>query len=356
MRKKFLKSCLFFLLILPISVNAADYLVCGGGKKFPLVLGSGVSIVYVIIRIVVPVLLVVTGMISFFKAILSSKVEDELQNAKKSLVNKVLAAIIIFFIISIVNFVIALVASKNNSFSSCMYCMIHPNNCEQVDSDIARLCPGLLSQQNDYDDNCKYIGNRKGRVDYSNTGDTGVPNYGNNRNGSSNSNSLSGDFLNWKQCDSRWKSVTMGPSSTSLCTAGCTTTSISILMAKSGAVTDMSNFSPVTLAKSLQYSGGGAIKYWDDYNSWKSYAPSFRFVGQYSLSGSISNKANTIKSYLDDGKYVMIVVRNGGHYVAADRVDGNTVYIHDPGCDATDLFKAYPASGVNTILVYKREG
>lgn len=356
MRRRVNKVLFFLLLMMPICVNASDYLLCGNDKKIPLVMGTVISILFTLIRILVPVLLVITGMISFLKATISSKVEDQLQKAKKSLVNKIVAAVIIFFIVSIVNFVIALVAGKDNSFSSCMYCMLHPDSCEQIDSDIARLCPGLLSQQNDYDDNCKYIGNRKGRVDYSNTGDTGVPNYGNNRNGSSNSNSLSGDFLNWKQCDSRWKSVTMGPSSTSLCTAGCTTASISILMAKSGAVTDMSNFSPVTLAKTLQYSGGGAIKYWDDYNSWKSYAPSFRFVGQYSLNGSISNKANTIKSHLDNGEYVMIVVRDGGHYVAADRVDGNTVYIHDPGCDATDLFKAYPAAGVNTILVYKREG
>ena len=148
----------------------------------------------------------------------------------------------------------------------------------------------------------------------------------------------------------------MGPSSVSLCRAGCTTTSISILMAKSGAVTDMSNFTPATLARTLQYGRNGNMSYWDDYNSWKSYAPSFRFVALYGLSGSISDKASKIKSYLDDGKYVMIVVNYGGHYVAADRVEGNTVYIHDPGGNKTDLFKSYAAASVQKILVYKREG
>ena len=52
----------------------------------------------------------------------------------------------------------------------------------------------------------------------------------------------------------------------------------------------------------------------------------------------------------------MIVVNSGGHYVAADKVEGNTVYIHDPGGAAVDLFKTYASSGVNSILVYKREG
>ena len=354
MRKKFLKFSLFFLLMMPMCVSASDYLICGNGKKMPLVLGTGVSIIYVIIRIIVPILFVITGMISFFKVSLSSKVEDELQKAKKSLVNKIIAAIIIFFIASIVNFVVSLVAGKNNNFSSCMYCMLHSNKCEQVDSEIVKLCPGLLSDQVDYDENCVYFGNRKGRVNYSNTGDSGIPNS--SIGSRSSSSAVSGVFTGWKQYDSSWGSVTMGPSRTTLKSAGCTTTSLAILMAKSGAVTDMSNFSPVTLARTLQYSNTGCMKYWDDYNSWKSYAPTFRFVGQYSLSGSISNKASTIKGYLDDGKYVMIVVRNGGHYVAADRVEGNTVYIHDPGCEATDLFKAYKASGVDTILVYKREG
>lgn len=566
MKKRFYKFLFFLLLLMPVYVHAADYLLCGNDKKIPLVFGQVMSVLFVIIKILVPILLVITGMISFFKAVISGKVDDELQKAKKALVNKIIAAVIIFFIVSIVNFVIALVAGKNNSFSSCLNCMIHPNNCEEVDGDLARLCPGLLSDQVDYDENCKYIGNRKGRVDYSYTGDTGVPAYSSKKNGNGNSgsscvstnnyeivekdgvtyvdgilivnksfslpssykpssagntyncrdclteetrsaynlmkeaaskdninlfitsgfrsyanqnelynnyvsrdgkaaadtysarpgysehqtglafdvikadssfdntpeakwlsqncykygfiirypngktnvtgykyeswhvryvgknlasklynngdwitleeyfnlassydnvkgrsnysgsNNSCGDFINWKQCDPKWASVTMGPSSVSLCSAGCTTTSVSILMAKSGAVTDMSNFSPATLARSLQYSGTGAMMYWDDYSSWKSYAPTFKFVGNYSLSGSISNKANTIKSHLDNGEYVMIVVKGGGHYVAADRVDGNTVYIHDPGGQSNDLFKTYNASGVNSILVYKREG
>ena len=568
MRKRFNKILFFLLLMMPMCVYASDYLLCGNDKKIPLALGNVISIVFVLIKILVPILLVITGMISFLKAILSGKVDDELQKAKKSLINKIIAAVIIFFIVSIVNFAIALVAGRDNSFSSCLNCMIHPDNCEKIDDDIARLCPGLLSQQQDYDDNCVYIGNRKGRVDYSDTGDTGVPAYSSNKNGSSNSssscgstknfeivekdgvtyvdgilivnksfslpssykpssagntyncndclteetrsaynlmkeaaskdninlfissgfrsyanqndlynnyvsrdgkaaadtysarpgysehqtglafdvikadssfdntpeakwlsqncykygfiirypngksnvtgykyeswhvryvgkdlanklynngdwitleeyfnlassydnvkgrsnysgsNNSCGDFLNWRQNDSKWASVTLGNSNSTLGQYGCTTTSIAILMAKSGAVTNMSNFSPVTLAKTLQYDSSGRIANWDDYNSWKSYAPSFKFVGSYSLDGSISNKANTIKKHLDDGEYVMIVVNLGGHYVAADRVDGKTVYIHDPAPinGSNDLFKSYKASEVTSILTYKREG
>lgn len=568
MRKKIFSKLLFFLLLMvPVCVNAADFLLCGNEKKFPLVFAQVTSVLFVIIKIIVPILLVIMSMISFFKAIISGKVDDELNKAKQVLVHRIIAAVVIFFIVSIVNFAIALVAGRNNSFSSCLNCMIHPDSCEKVDGDLARLCPGLLSDQTDYDENCVYLGSRKGRVDYSYTGDTGVPAYSSNKNGSSNSssscgstknfeivekdgvtyvdgilivnksfslpssykpssagntyncndclteetrsaynlmkeaaskdninlfitsgfrsyanqndlynnyvsrdgkavadtysarpgysehqtglafdvikaessfdntpeakwlsqncykygfiirypkgktnvtgykyeswhvryvgkdlasklynngdwitleeyfnlassydnvkgrsnypgsNNSCGDFINWKQCDPKWASVTMGSSSVSLCSAGCTTTSISILMAKSGAVTDMSNFSPVTLAKTLQYDpSNGRISSWDDYNSWKSYAPSFRFVGSYPLNGSISNKANTINGHLNNGEYVMIVVNSGGHYVAADKVEGNTVYIHDPGGAATDLFKTYAASGVNSILVYKREG
>ena len=94
MRRRVNKVLFFLLLMMPICVNASDYLLCGNDKKIPLVMGTVISILFILIRILVPVLLVITGMISFLKATISSKVEDQLQKAKKSLVNKIVAAVI----------------------------------------------------------------------------------------------------------------------------------------------------------------------------------------------------------------------------------------------------------------------
>lgn len=190
---------------MPLCVNAADFLLCGNGRKIPFVLAWGISVVYIIIRIVVPILFVITGMISFFKATLSSKTEDELQKAKKSLVSKIIAAIMIFFIASIINLVISLAVGRDNSFSSCLSCMVNPNNCVEDDSSIVKLCPGLLSEQSDYDNNCVYQGSKNGKLIYSNTGNTGinnVPKQNTNNNTPNNAtNNTSNTPSNYKKPD-----------------------------------------------------------------------------------------------------------------------------------------------------------
>ena len=55
---------------------------CGDDKKIPLALATILSIVVTFVKIIIPVLLVIGGMISFFKATVSSKVDDELKKAK----------------------------------------------------------------------------------------------------------------------------------------------------------------------------------------------------------------------------------------------------------------------------------
>ena len=205
MRKRVFKIFFFLLLMMPLCVNAADFLLCGNGRKIPFVLAWGISVVYIIIRIVVPILFVITGMISFFKATLSSKTEDELQKAKKSLVSKIIAAIMIFFIASIINLVISLAVGRDNSFSSCLSCMVNPNNCVEDDSSIVKLCPGLLSEQSDYDNNCVYQGSKNGKLIYSNTGNTGinnVPKQNTNNNTPNNAtNNTSNTPSNYKKPD-----------------------------------------------------------------------------------------------------------------------------------------------------------
>lgn len=197
MRKKIFAKILFFLLLMvPVCVNAADYMICGNNKRIPLVFGQVFSIIFIIIRILVPLLLVIMSTITFFKAIFSGKVDDELKKAKDVFIHRIIAAVIIFFIVSIANFVIGLAVGTNNSFSSCLNCMIHPDNCGKDNGEIAKLCPGLISQQNDYDDNCNYIGDKKERTDYSNTGDTKIPNSEKPSNNNSNySNNYSNNVV-----------------------------------------------------------------------------------------------------------------------------------------------------------------
>ena len=82
---------------------------------------------------------------------------------------------------TIINFIIGLAAGKNNSFTDCMYCMLHPDECKQIDSEVATLCPGLISEQHKYNPDCTLKDEYKNgeNIDYSNTGKTGIPAYKN---------------------------------------------------------------------------------------------------------------------------------------------------------------------------------
>ena len=156
-KTKYLKIILpLVTLIVPEIALAGKYVVCGNNKAFPLVFAELISTLMNIIKIVVPILLVISGMIAFFKVTFSSNVDDEMKKAKTKLINNIIAAVVIFFIISIVNFAVSLVAGSNNNVMNCVNCFINPNKCEQIDEnqykDGKKICPGFIGEE--YDENC----------------------------------------------------------------------------------------------------------------------------------------------------------------------------------------------------------
>jgi uncharacterized protein YgiM (DUF1202 family) len=60
-----------------------------------------------------------------------------------------------------------------------------------------------------------------------------------------------------------------------------------------------------------------------------------------------------MQSLMDQGYYLEAVVRNGGHFVAIDSVNGSNVTMMDPGSRATSLFDQYAASGVISLRLFK---
>ena len=151
--KKIKKVLLMITLLMPQIVNAADYIVCDNDKKFPYVFAQITSTAMTIIKIVIPILLVITGMISFFKVTISSNVEDEMKKAKTKLINSIIAAVVVFFTFSIVNFVVTLVAGTNNKFMSCVECFMNVEKCNKVTEESTKICTGLINGE--FDENCK---------------------------------------------------------------------------------------------------------------------------------------------------------------------------------------------------------
>lgn len=154
MKNKFKMVFFGVVFAIPQIVCAAEYIVCGNDHYIPLAFANIFSLFVTIIRIVVPILLVITGMISFFKVIMSGNTDDELKKAQKKLINNVIAAVIIFFVISIVNFVVALTAGRDSSAIQCLGCLVKPGKCNIVDNK-EKICPGLIGQE--YDENCNVI-------------------------------------------------------------------------------------------------------------------------------------------------------------------------------------------------------
>ncbi len=94
-----------------------------GMVEIPIVFGNIISIVYMIIRIGVPIILLIAGMIDLLKAITSQKQED-IQKAQSLLFKKIIVAIVIFTFFTLVQWAIDMV-DKNSTSNSAMWACVN---------------------------------------------------------------------------------------------------------------------------------------------------------------------------------------------------------------------------------------
>lgn len=93
-----------------INIQILD--VCGsylGGAGIPSKLAHVIYLVVRFIQVVVPILLIVWGMLDLGKAVMAQK-EDEIKKGQQTFIKRVIAAIIVFFIVAITKLVIGLFA------------------------------------------------------------------------------------------------------------------------------------------------------------------------------------------------------------------------------------------------------
>ena len=77
-----------------------------------------VSIIIKVIQIAVPVILVVFGSMDLIKGVTSQK-EDEIKKGQQILIKRLIAGVLVFFVIAIVKFIIGAVASDDNQVMQC---------------------------------------------------------------------------------------------------------------------------------------------------------------------------------------------------------------------------------------------
>lgn len=93
--------------------------------------------VFFILKIVIPIILIVMGSVDLAKAVVASK-DDEIKKAVGSLVKRAVLGILIFFIPTILSFVVELIGGNNiydeesGTFGRCTYCMLNPSDCRKL--------------------------------------------------------------------------------------------------------------------------------------------------------------------------------------------------------------------------------
>lgn len=90
--------------------------------------------VFLIFKIVIPIILIIFGVLDMFKAVIGSK-DDEIKKSAKSLAMRALSAVIIFFIPTLVSLIMGLIVNFRDSgakadFEVCQKCILNPNNCD----------------------------------------------------------------------------------------------------------------------------------------------------------------------------------------------------------------------------------
>lgn len=94
------------------------------------------SIVY-ILKILIPIIIIVLGMIDLGKAVLSSD-DKAMAKSFKSLMKRILIGICIFFIQIIIEFIfdtlVFFTDDMNNDAQNCIYCITSPNDSSKCDT------------------------------------------------------------------------------------------------------------------------------------------------------------------------------------------------------------------------------
>ena len=103
-----------------------DTFTCGGIDVMPAPAANLVSMVINTIKVLVPIILIMMGLIDFTKAITKQK-EDEIKKAQSIFIKRLIAGVLTFFIVAIVQFAFSIIgdASGEDSYMECVSCFVN---------------------------------------------------------------------------------------------------------------------------------------------------------------------------------------------------------------------------------------
>ena len=105
-----------------LAATTLNYNVCGV-EDIPASLPIYISNVVKLFKILVPIMLVVMGMIDFARATIASD-EKQMKESQSRFIRRVLAAVIVFLVIAVIQFVFSAI-STNNKMTGCLNCFVN---------------------------------------------------------------------------------------------------------------------------------------------------------------------------------------------------------------------------------------
>lgn len=106
------------------SVTGNKTLDCGMDMYVPEAFPALIHTIITIIKIVVPILLVIFGMLDMGKAVVAAK-EDDIKKGQQTLIKRVIAGLIVFFVIQLVQLLIGFVSDKDSATLRCFNCFVN---------------------------------------------------------------------------------------------------------------------------------------------------------------------------------------------------------------------------------------
>lgn len=98
---------------------------CGDGllTSIPPTIPSVTKIIYDIIKVSIPILLVFFGSLDLIKAVIANK-EDDIKKNQGTFIKRLISAVLVFFVFTVVEFVISLSANNGTKIIQCAKCFI----------------------------------------------------------------------------------------------------------------------------------------------------------------------------------------------------------------------------------------
>lgn len=134
MKKKIsLISIAFLTFIINLNLVSAEHsfsngtITACGFEYMPAKLPTFTSGVFNIVKLLVPVILIVMGIIDFMKAMMANE-EKKMKDSQKNFINRLIAAVVIFLIMALVQFVFKkmdMSTSYKYGFVNCINCMLN---------------------------------------------------------------------------------------------------------------------------------------------------------------------------------------------------------------------------------------